>query len=157
MAPFEYQPRVVDAEFRDRLGGVGALVIEGLRTCGKTATASQVAASEVLLDIDRQATDARFEIRLGEHGVLTAVPAPGAERTLIDPLLAAALDPSVAGTWRHFKGGAYEFLARVVGTDGELVLYRDRSGGCWLRPWAMVGEFVERDGASRPRFVRVTG
>ncbi|MFO7893377.1 MAG: DUF4143 domain-containing protein [Longimicrobiales bacterium] len=39
-----------------RLAGMGAVVIEGPKACGKTATARQRAASEVLLDVD---TDAR--------------------------------------------------------------------------------------------------
>jgi uncharacterized protein len=37
------------------LDAVGAVVIEGPKACGKTATARQVAASEVLLDIDANA------------------------------------------------------------------------------------------------------
>lgn len=37
---------------------VGAVVIEGPRACGKTATARQIAASEVLLDVDENARQA---------------------------------------------------------------------------------------------------
>jgi predicted AAA+ superfamily ATPase len=37
------------------LSAVGAVVIEGPRACGKTATARQIAASEVLLDVDSNA------------------------------------------------------------------------------------------------------
>lgn len=55
MVPVEYRPRVVDAELVERLAGVGAVVVEGPRACGKTATARQVATSEVLLDVDAQA------------------------------------------------------------------------------------------------------
>ena len=50
-----YQPRVVDAELVRRLGATGAVVIEGPKACGKTATARQVAASETLLDVDENA------------------------------------------------------------------------------------------------------
>lgn len=50
-----YQPRIVDSELLARLGASGAVVIEGPRACGKTATARQVAASEVLLDVDAEA------------------------------------------------------------------------------------------------------
>lgn len=50
-----YQPRIVDAELADRLKAAGAVVIEGAKACGKTATARQVAASEVLLDVDDNA------------------------------------------------------------------------------------------------------
>lgn len=53
-----YTPRIVDAELRQRLAASGAVVIEGPKACGKTATARQHAASEVLLDTDRTARDA---------------------------------------------------------------------------------------------------
>lgn len=51
----KYQPRVVDRELARRLASTGAIVVEGPRACGKTATARQVAASEVLLDVDENA------------------------------------------------------------------------------------------------------
>jgi hypothetical protein len=53
-----YLPRVVDAELQVLLRSTGAVVIEGPKACGKTATARQVAASEVLLDIDATAREA---------------------------------------------------------------------------------------------------
>lgn len=56
--PAGYQPRIVDRELAARLSAVGAVVIEGPKACGKTATARQVAASEVLLDVDANARQA---------------------------------------------------------------------------------------------------
>lgn len=53
-----YFPRIVDAELVARLGSSGAVVIEGPRACGKTSTARQLAASEVLLDVDESARQA---------------------------------------------------------------------------------------------------
>lgn len=53
-----YVPRIVDAELATRLGGLGAVLIEGPKACGKTLTARQVAVSEVLLDIDVNARQA---------------------------------------------------------------------------------------------------
>ena len=50
-----YRPRICDAELDHRLQVAGAVVIEGPRACGKTATARQAAASEVLLDVDKDA------------------------------------------------------------------------------------------------------
>lgn len=50
-----YAPRVVDRELETRLESIGAVVIEGPKACGKTATARQVARSEVLLDVDENA------------------------------------------------------------------------------------------------------
>lgn len=54
----EYQRRIVDDELRDRLESTGAVVLEGPKACGKTATARQFAASEVLLDVDEGARQA---------------------------------------------------------------------------------------------------
>jgi len=52
-----YRPRVVDRQLRDLLDAVGAVVIEGPKACGKTATARRLAASEVLLDVDDTARE----------------------------------------------------------------------------------------------------
>jgi predicted AAA+ superfamily ATPase len=48
-----YEPRVVDGELRRKLGASGAVLIEGPKACGKTETARQQAASEALLDVDK--------------------------------------------------------------------------------------------------------
>ncbi len=53
-----YRSRVVDAELAARLQATGAVVVEGPKASGKTATARQVAASEVLLDVDSNARQA---------------------------------------------------------------------------------------------------
>lgn len=53
-----YIPRIADKELGDRLAAAGAVLIEGPRACGKTETARQQAASEVLLDIDENARQA---------------------------------------------------------------------------------------------------
>jgi predicted AAA+ superfamily ATPase len=53
-----YLPRVVDQELEKKLAATGAVVIEGAKACGKTETARQVAASEVLFDIDENARQA---------------------------------------------------------------------------------------------------
>lgn len=50
-----YRPRIVDSELVTRLASTGAVVIEGPKACGKTATARQLARSEVLLDVDDNA------------------------------------------------------------------------------------------------------
>ncbi len=51
----DYIPRIIDKELKDQLESVGAVVIEGPRACGKTETARQITASEVLLDVDENA------------------------------------------------------------------------------------------------------
>jgi uncharacterized protein len=54
-----YQPRIVDSELAARLSAAPqAVLIEGPKACGKTETARQVAASEILLDIDASARQA---------------------------------------------------------------------------------------------------
>jgi len=53
-----YLPRIVDKELATRLASMEAVVIEGPKACGKTETARQIAASEVLLDIDTNARQA---------------------------------------------------------------------------------------------------
>ena len=54
----EYRFRVADQLLIDRLTSAGAVVLEGPKACGKTWTARQFAASEVLLDVDSSARDA---------------------------------------------------------------------------------------------------
>jgi predicted AAA+ superfamily ATPase len=53
-----YLPRIVDVELAELLAADGAVVIEGPKACGKTETARQRAASEVLLDVDVNAQQA---------------------------------------------------------------------------------------------------
>jgi predicted AAA+ superfamily ATPase len=53
-----YRLRVVDAELKGHLQALGAVLIEGPKASGKTETARQLAASEVLLDVDIQARQA---------------------------------------------------------------------------------------------------
>jgi len=53
-----YCPRIADAELRSCLASAGAVVIEGLKACGKTRMAQQLAASAVLLDVDPSARQA---------------------------------------------------------------------------------------------------
>ena len=48
----DYLPRVVDDEVHTALGAVGAVLIEGPRACGKTATGEAHTASQVRLDTD---------------------------------------------------------------------------------------------------------
>jgi uncharacterized protein len=53
-----YLDRVVDQELAARLRAAGAVVIEGPKASGKTATAMRVSASHVLLDVDASARQA---------------------------------------------------------------------------------------------------
>lgn len=51
----DYRPRVADAELAELMQGVGAVLIEGPKACGKTSTALRVAAT--VFDIDQDGTD----------------------------------------------------------------------------------------------------
>jgi predicted AAA+ superfamily ATPase len=84
-----YRPRIVDAELAARLASTGAVVIEGPKACGKTATARQLAASEALLDVD---VNAREAARVDPTLVLA-----GATPRLIDEW---QLEPAI---WNHVR------------------------------------------------------
>lgn len=71
------------------MSAVGAVVIEGPKACGKTVTARQVAASEVLIDVD---ANARRAIALDPRLVLDG-PTP----RLLDEW---QIDPSI---WNHVR------------------------------------------------------
>jgi len=49
-----YSPRISDAELERKLNASGALLIQGMKACGKTASAKQVANSVVAFDQDEQ-------------------------------------------------------------------------------------------------------
>jgi uncharacterized protein len=98
----EYLPRIVDTELRTHLASLGGVVIEGPKACGKTATALQVAASNLRLDVD---ANARRAVELDPRLVLD-----GATPRLIDEW---QIEP---GIWNHVRraiddrGEAGQFL-----------------------------------------------
>lgn len=53
-----YRDRVVDRELEERLGAIGAVLIEGPKACGKTETATQQASTTFRLDVDQAARNA---------------------------------------------------------------------------------------------------
>ena len=85
----EYLPRIVDTQLKAKLAATGAVVIEGPRACGKTETARQLAASEVLLDVDK---DARVLAEIDPAQALD-----GATPRLIDEW---QIEPSL---WNHVR------------------------------------------------------
>jgi predicted AAA+ superfamily ATPase len=50
-----YLPRIADEELKQRLGYIGAVLIDGPKACGKTATASRHAQTVIRLDEDQTA------------------------------------------------------------------------------------------------------
>lgn len=85
-----YRQRIADGQLRGRLASAGAVLVEGPKACGKTWTARQVAASEVLLDVD---TNARAALEVAPGVVLD-----GAVPRLID-------EWQLGGTtlWNHVR------------------------------------------------------
>lgn len=63
------------------------------------------------------------------------------------------------GRYRHYKGNEYRVLglARHSETLESLVVYQALYGerGLWVRPAAMFGGMIERDGVATPRFARL--
>jgi len=51
----DYLPRLADQELAERLGYIGAVLIEGPKACGKTATATRQAKTIIRLDDDQTA------------------------------------------------------------------------------------------------------
>ena len=85
----DYLTRIVDKELKERLEAMGGVVIEGPKACGKTATARNLAASEVRLDVDR---NARRMVAASPHTVLS-----GDTPRLIDEW---QLEPDI---WNHVR------------------------------------------------------
>ena len=84
-----YRPRIADEELAWRLAGSGAVVIEGPRVSGKTTTARQTAASEVLMDTDPRVG----ETMAVDPALLLAGPTP----RLIDEW---QVEPAI---WNHIR------------------------------------------------------
>lgn len=84
-----YRPRIADAELSRRLATIGAVLIEGPRACGKTATARNAASSEVLLDVD---DEARRAAALDPQLVLAGEPPRLIDEWQIEP-----------GLWNHVR------------------------------------------------------
>ena len=87
--PVTYLPRIVDDELAELLEAAGAVLVEGPRATGKTATAARAAASEVLLDVD---DNARRMIGADPAAVLD-----GGTPRLIDEW---QLEPAI---WNHIR------------------------------------------------------
>lgn len=94
---------MVDSELRWRLEASGAVVIEGPKATGKTATARQACASEVLLDVD---ANARVAASIAPNLVLE-----GATPRLLDEW---QVEP---GIWNHVRRAVDE-----RGRPGQFIL-----------------------------------
>ncbi len=92
-----YTARVVDGQLLHALSTAGAVLIEGPKACGKTATAQQVAATVTNLDVDAQARAA-------------------AE---VDPaLILTGPAPHLLDEWQEFPA-VWNHVRRAVDASGE--------------------------------------
>lgn len=98
-----YLPRLADGLLDDQLGAMGAVLIEGVKGCGKTVTARQRAVSEVLLDMDPEAE----------------------RRAALDPrLLLDGETPRLLGEWQRTPR-VWDAVRRAVddrGLPGQFIL-----------------------------------
>lgn len=67
----EYRPRVADDELAARMRSAGAVVLEGPKACGKTATAQRTAATSFRMDTD---DGARALVETAPEVLLSATP-----------------------------------------------------------------------------------
>ncbi len=67
----EYKPRIADGLLKNKLEGMGAVLIEGPKWCGKTTTAEQQANSIVYLDDTEEGTNWQELASINPRGVLT--------------------------------------------------------------------------------------
>lgn len=66
-----YKPRIADKLLKKKLEGMGAVLIEGPKWCGKTTTAEQQAESVVYMDDTEEGTNWQQLATLNPKGVLT--------------------------------------------------------------------------------------
>lgn len=66
-----YKPRIADLLLRKKLEGIGAVLIEGPKWCGKTTTAEQQAKSIVYMDDTTEGVDWQQMASVNPKGVLT--------------------------------------------------------------------------------------
>lgn len=66
-----YVPRITDGQLTERLGSVGAVLIEGPKACGKTRTASQLAKTVIRMDQD---ATARAMVKLDPRALFEGKP-----------------------------------------------------------------------------------
>ncbi len=99
-----YLPRVVDNELTERMAASGAVVVEGPKACGKTATAGQLARSEVRFDTDQ---DARTALAIDPALVLE-----GSQPRLLDEW---QLAPAI---WNDVR----RYIDDSGGTPGQFIL-----------------------------------
>ncbi len=125
-----YRKRVADQLLAFKLESAGAVLVEGVKWCGKTTTAEQIAKSMAYVDEIRE--------RLGDIGVLKVNPAialDGANPHLIDEWqLAPFLWDSVRHRVDHADGpGGFILTGSSVPADQSEIFHSGTGRFAWLK------------------------
>lgn len=125
----QYRPRIADGMLRRRLMGVGAVLIQGPKWCGKTTTAEQQAKSVVYMD-DPEYMEQNIELAALSPKKLLA----GATPRLIDEWqLAPQLWDAARFEIDHRDGeGQFIFTGSAVPADTDKIHHSGTGRFAWL-------------------------
>lgn len=125
----QYRPRIADGMLRRRLMGVGAVLIQGSKWCGKTTTAEQQAKSVVYMD-DPEYMEQNIELATLSPKKLLA----GATPRLIDEWqLAPQLWDAARFEIDHRDGeGQFIFTGSAVPADTDKIHHSGTGRFAWL-------------------------
>ena len=125
----EYRPRIADRMLSRRLKGVGAVLIQGPKWCGKTTTAEQQAASVVYMD-DPEYMEQNIELaNLSPRIILT-----GATPRLIDEwqLAPQLWDAARFEVDHRDDAGQFIFTGSAVPADTDRIHHSGTGRFAWL-------------------------
>ena len=125
----QYRPRIADGMLRRRLMGVGAVLIQGPKWCGKTTTAEQQAKSVVYMD-DPEYMEQNVELaRLSPTKLLA-----GATPRLIDEwqLAPQLWDAARFEVDHRDEEGQFIFTGSAVPTDTDKIHHSGTGRFAWL-------------------------
>lgn len=125
----EYRPRIADRMLSRRLKGVGAVLIQGPKWCGKTTTAEQQAASVVYMD-DPEYMKQNIELaNLSPRRILT-----GATPRLIDEwqLAPQLWDAARFEVDHRDDAGQFIFTGSAVPADTDRIHHSGTGRFAWL-------------------------
>lgn len=125
----QYRPRIADKMLSRRLMGVGAVLIQGPKWCGKTTTAEQQAKSVVYMD-DPEYMDQNIELASLSPKKLLA----GATPRLIDEwqLAPQLWDAARFEVDHRDKEGQFIFTGSAVPADTEKIHHSGTGRFAWL-------------------------
>ena len=125
----QYRPRIADGMLRRRLMGVGAVLIQGPKWCGKTTTAEQQAKSVVYMD-DPEYMEQNVELASLSPKKLLA----GATPRLIDEwqLAPQLWDAARFEVDHRDEEGQFIFTGAAVPTDTDKIHHSGTGRFAWL-------------------------